>query len=262
MTLVEMGQRERGLRMIEESTAALAKTRAGSNNARRRRSSDSDRVRPRRQLRAGGSGARGGALAARNAPRRPRPDRPHRVPWPSPVRSAAGTKEALALLDEALAMRRDRPHVSQLPVAEVHTHPGSGRARRGGCSARPHRARAGHHAVVDAHARRPVPPARWRMPAWPPRHSWSGTETQHGRPPIAREPSAAEPSLRQLPLLQTTVLEAKGTSLCRSGSAARGGALLARAAASEAELFAPGSPLLGTGVAAPCRVPGGARAHR
>jgi hypothetical protein len=50
--------------------------------------------------------------------------------------------------------------------------------------------------------------------------------------------------LRQIPLLQATVLEAKGTSLCRSGSAQEGEPLLARASTSEAELFAPGSPLL------------------
>ena len=40
------------------------------------------------------------------------------------------------------------------------------------------------------------------------------------------------------------MLEAKGTSLCRSGRAQEGEPLLARAAASETELFSPGSPLL------------------
>jgi hypothetical protein len=50
--------------------------------------------------------------------------------------------------------------------------------------------------------------------------------------------------LSQIPLLQATVLEAKGTSLCRSGRADEGEPLLARVAASEAELFSPGSPLL------------------
>ncbi len=188
MTLLEMGQRDRGLRMIETSTALLAKTRTGSNT----HAAAVERLGIAYVL--VGSFERAAPLLEearsllRNAPRRPRPDRPHRVPGRRPcgARPVPGGASAAGRGARRASRARTRLAASG---RRGPPHPGPGRARRGGCSrspgpswSRPSRCRPRARAET-------CPVARWRMPAWPPRHSSSGTETRHWRPPIAREPS-------------------------------------------------------------------------
>ena len=68
MTLLEMGQRDRGLRMIEDIDGVAGEDARGEQYPRCGGRAARDGLRPRRQLRAVGSAARGGALAAWSAP--------------------------------------------------------------------------------------------------------------------------------------------------------------------------------------------------
>ncbi len=242
MTLVEMGQRDRGLRMIEESTATLAKTRAGSNT----HAAALERLGLAYVL--VGSFERADPLLeeSRTLLGKRHDDLVRTGPtvYLAVARAGRGRyQEARALLDEALAVRRDRAHVSWLPVAEVHL-------TRGLVALDEEDA-----AVARTELERAVTLSSTRTSGDLSRRAlaYAGLATAAqlvGDGDAARAAAnragtfAAEPSLSQIPLLQATVLEAKGTSLCRSGRAQEGEPLLARVAASEAELFSPGSPLL------------------
>ena len=242
MTLVEMGQRDRGLRMIEESTAALAKTRAGSNT----HAAAVERLGMAYVL--VGSFERADPLLeeSRTLLGKRHDDLVRTGPtvYLAVARAERGRyQEARALLDEALAVRRDRAHVSQLPVAEVHLTQGLVALDEADAAV----ARTELEQAVTLSSTRTRGDLSRRALAY----SGLATAAQLvGDGDAARAAAdragtfAAEPSLSQIPLLQATVLEAKGTSLCRSGRAQEGEPLLARAAASEAELFSPGSPLL------------------
>ena len=242
MTLVELGQRDRGLQMIETSTALLAKTRAGSNT----HAAAVERLGIAYVL--VGSFERAAPLLeeARSLLGTRHDDLVRTGPTVSlAVARAEGGRyqEARALLDEALAVRRDRAHVSQLPVAEVHLTRGLIALDETDATM----ARTELEQAITLSSTRTRGDLSRRALAY----AGLATAAQLvGDGDAARAAAdragtfAAEPSLTQIPLLQATVLEAKGTSLCRSGRADEGEPLLASVAASEAELFSPGSPLL------------------
>jgi tetratricopeptide (TPR) repeat protein len=168
---------------------------------------------------------------------------------------------ARALLDEALAVRRERAHVSQLPVAEVHLIRGlvaldeedaavarteleqaitlSPTRTRGDLSRRA-LAYAGlataAQLVGDGDAARAAADSRGNL---------------RRRAVIEPDPAAAGDGTRgewDQPLSIRAGAGGGAAAGARRGE--RGGAVLAR------------EPAAGEGVAAPCRVPGGARAHR
>ena len=170
-------------------------------------------------------------------------------------------QEARALLDEALAVRRERPHVSWLPVAEVHLTRGlvaldeedaavarteleqavtlSSTRTRGDLSRRA-LAYAGlataAQLVGDGDAARAAADRAGTFAA---------------EPSLAPDPAAAGDGARgegDEPLSIRAGAGGGAAAGARRGE--RGGAVLAR------------KPAAGAGVAAPCRVPGGARAHR
>ena len=181
--------------------------------------------------------------------------------WPSPVRSAAGTRG------------RERCWTRRSPcVASAHTSRGfrSPRSTSSGAWSR------------STRRMQPSPGPSWSRPSrCRPRATrgdlsrralaYAGLATAAqlvGDGDAARAAAnragtfAAEPSLSQIPLLQATVLEAKGTSLCRSGQAQRGGAAAGARRGERGGAVLAREPAAGEGVAAPCRVPGSARAHR
>ena len=260
MTLLEMGQRDRGLQMIETSTASLAKTRAGSNT----HAAAVERLGIAYVL--VGSFERADPLLeeARALLGKRHDDLVRTGPtvYLAVARAERGRyQEARALLDEALAVRRERAHVSRLPVAEVHLTRGLVALDEDGCSPRPDRAGAGRHAVVHADARRPVPSragvcrAGHRGTARRGRRRGTGGRRSRGnlrrRAVVEPDPAAAGDGARgegDEPL--SIRAGARGGAAAGACRGERGGAVLAR------------KPAAGAGVAAPCRVPGGARAHR
>ncbi len=238
MTLLEMGERDRGLRMIAESTAALEKTRAGSNT----HGAAVERLGIAYVLVGSFDQADPVLEEARSLLGKRHDDLVRTGPtvYLAVARAERGRyQEARALLDEALAVRRDRAHVSQFPVAEVHLTQGLvALDEEDAALARTELERA----VTLSSTRTRGDLSRRAL-------AYAGLATAAqlvGDGDAARAAAdragtfAAEPSLSQIPLLQATVLEAKGTSLCRSGRAQEGEPLLARAA----ELYSPGRPLL------------------
>jgi len=242
MTLVEMGQRERGLRMIEESTAALAKTRTGSNT----HAAAVERLGMAYVL--VGSFERADPLLEESRTllgnRHDDLVRTGPTVYLAVARAERGRyQEARALLDEALAVRRERAHVSWLPVAEVHLTRGLIALDETDATM----ARTELEQAIALSSTRTRGDLSRRALAYAGLAAAAQLVGDADAARVAADRAgafAAEPSLRQIPLLQATVLEAKGTSLCRSGQAQEGERLLARVAASEAELFSPGSPLL------------------
>jgi tetratricopeptide (TPR) repeat protein len=242
MALVEMGQRDRGLKMVEESTALLSKIRAGSNThvvALERLGAA--------QLQVGSFGRAIPALERSSALWAERHDELQRTGSTvklSRAYAALGRyDEARALLNEALAVRSARQHSSLFAVAEVHLALSALALEQGNVQ----EARAELERVLTSS------PAATRgdLSRQVLAHA-ALAHVAHLRDDAAAALAASERAVvladsaqvRQLTRITTAALEAKGSSFCRFGQAAAGEPLLARAAAMVANNVDSVSPLL------------------